>query len=144
MNALEHLYSSTETLIADRTRELGSAIDAPASALDGPGSAGDMKSHRAVQNVLKNQLAELAAALCNNMEDKLRATSRCVIRCGEGGPGTDVAEDTSPMEGASRKGSRSSGNGRKCGRGLFDRLVSPTRFAQQKWGMEADGLSVDR
>lgn len=79
MSALEDLYMRTEALIADRTRDLGSAIDAAATVADNAGGAGvDIKTQRMIQGTLKNQLAELAAALCNNMEDKLRATSRYV------------------------------------------------------------------
>lgn len=94
MASLEDLYYTTETLIADRTRDLGSAIDAPPTAGDaaagigagagGGGGVGDVKAQRAVQNSLKNQMAELAAALCNNMEDKLRATSRYVYFVSQG------------------------------------------------------------
>lgn len=77
MSPLEDLYSITETLIAERTRDLGSAIDSIPSAIEAQGQGqGEIKSQRSVQNILKNQLAELAAALCNNMEDKLRTTSR--------------------------------------------------------------------
>jgi nuclear pore complex protein Nup133 len=96
MASLEDLYYTTETLIADRTRDLGSAIDAPPTAGDaaagigasagaGVGAGvGDVKAQRAIQNLLKNQMAELAAAMCNNMEDKLRATSRYVYFVSQG------------------------------------------------------------
>jgi nuclear pore complex protein Nup133 len=77
MTPLEHLYSLTESLIGDRTRELGSVIDSPLTASE---TNAGVKSERIIQNTLKNQLAELAAALCNNMEDKLRVTSRYVSR----------------------------------------------------------------
>lgn len=62
----------TEQLIADRTRDLGSAIDTAPTPSDTP----DMKAQRQMQYLLKNQMAEIAAAVCANMEDKLRATSR--------------------------------------------------------------------
>ena len=69
------MYSATEQLIADRSRDLGSAIDSAPTPSDAP----DLRAQRQTQYFLKNQLAELAAALLANMEDKLRATSRYVM-----------------------------------------------------------------
>ena len=69
LDGLDYLYSTTQQIIKDRTRTLGSVIDET--------SAGDSRDHelrqqRQKQSVLKGQTAHLAAALCNNMEDKLR------------------------------------------------------------------------
>lgn len=72
LDALEELYGTTVQLISERTRELGSAVDQPPTATDGA----QLRHERQTQHLLKNQLTELAAAVCTNMEDKLRATSR--------------------------------------------------------------------
>jgi nuclear pore complex protein Nup133 len=72
LDALESLYNTTVRLIAERTRDLGSAVDQAPSDTDVP----QLRAQRATQQLLKDQLTELAAALCTNMEDKLRATSR--------------------------------------------------------------------
>lgn len=77
MDALESLYIQTERLVGERTSQLGSAIDSAPTPADSP----DLRANRLAQFTLKNQLTELAAAICTNMEDKLRAASRCVAPC---------------------------------------------------------------
>lgn len=70
VDALESLYNDTKIAIEGRTRELGSIVD-EASETSNP----SMKKEKALQRHLKDQLAFLAAALCENMEDKLRTRS---------------------------------------------------------------------
>ncbi|KAK8861724.1 hypothetical protein IAR55_002547 [Kwoniella newhampshirensis] len=72
IDALDFLYSTTEKLIRERTRDLGSVIDEPHSSTGDP----HLRHEQDVQSQLKSQMAYLAAALCTNMEDKCRATSR--------------------------------------------------------------------
>jgi len=72
MQAMEKLYDITERTIKDRTRMLGSTID-EASA-DERDQA--LTQQRRDQSVLKTQLSDLAAAMCLNMEDKIRLHSQ--------------------------------------------------------------------
>ncbi|ORY21434.1 Non-repetitive/WGA-negative nucleoporin C-terminal-domain-containing protein, partial [Naematelia encephala] len=72
IDALERLYNVTEQLIKERSRTYGSSIDAKMPSV---GEDQLAKQQRA-QVVLKNQMTELAAALCTNMEDKCRTTSQ--------------------------------------------------------------------
>lgn len=72
LDALEVLYGETEQLIKDRTRDIGSVVDE--SPVQGSGT-GDRQSQQQIQASLKNQMAHIAAALCMNMEDKLRTAS---------------------------------------------------------------------
>ncbi|ORX35321.1 Non-repetitive/WGA-negative nucleoporin C-terminal-domain-containing protein [Kockovaella imperatae] len=72
IDGLDFLYTTTEHLIKDRTRTLGSVID--------ESSSGDRDSEnrpqRQRQALLKDQLTQLAAALCAQMEDRLRRAKR--------------------------------------------------------------------
>lgn len=72
LDALEVLYNTTVRLLTERTRDFGTAIDQAA----GPNDVSGLREQRSTQNAMKNHLTKLAAALCTNMEDKLRATSR--------------------------------------------------------------------
>ncbi|WWD16353.1 hypothetical protein CI109_100779 [Kwoniella shandongensis] len=72
IDALDFLYSTTEQLIKERSRDLGSVIDESPSENGAP----QLRHEQQVQTQLKSQMANLAAALCTNMEDKCRATSR--------------------------------------------------------------------
>ncbi|WVQ78640.1 hypothetical protein IAT38_000727 [Cryptococcus sp. DSM 104549] len=78
IDSMDYLYSATEQLIRERTRDLGSVIDeAPApAALAIVGGDGGLKKEQVLQATLKRQMASLAAALCANMEDKCRVTVR--------------------------------------------------------------------
>lgn len=80
IDSLDHLYTLTEALIKERTRELGSVID-EAHVAGGPTSrieAGreELRKEQVVQATLKRQMGWLAAALCTNMEDKCRVVVR--------------------------------------------------------------------
>lgn len=77
IDALESLYGSTERLIKDRTRDFGSVVDEAPSATGAGGS--ELRDQQVKQNLLKNQMRDLAAALCINMEDRLRVASRWVL-----------------------------------------------------------------
>ena len=68
IDGLDSLYTATDQLISDRTRTLGSAVDETPS----DASGGDLRGQQALQARLKQQMADLAAALCINMEDKIR------------------------------------------------------------------------
>jgi nuclear pore complex protein Nup133 len=59
-------------LIRDRTRDFGSVIDEPPSQAASP----ELRRKQVDQSTLKTQMTDLAAALCSNMEDKMRAASR--------------------------------------------------------------------
>jgi nuclear pore complex protein Nup133 len=72
MQAMEKLYDITERTIKDRTKMLGSTIDEVAA--DTRDKA--LTQQRRDQSVLKTQLSDLAAALCLNMEDKIRLHSQ--------------------------------------------------------------------
>ena len=61
---------ATELLIKERSREYGSVIDEAPSERDAL-----LRERQNEQGVLKNYLAGLAATLCTNMEDKVRAAS---------------------------------------------------------------------
>lgn len=74
VDALDFLYSATERVIADRTRTIGSVVDEAPSETSGR----DMRIQQNIQARLKEQMADLAAALCTNMEDKLRTFKTCV------------------------------------------------------------------
>ncbi|RXK40460.1 hypothetical protein M231_02293 [Tremella mesenterica] len=67
IDSLDGLYSITEGLIRDRTRDLGSVVDEP------PSASSHLRSQQEVQAHLKRQMVDLAAALCTNMEEKMRA-----------------------------------------------------------------------
>ena len=73
IDALDFLYSTTERLIAHRTRTIGSVVDVM------PSAASDRNTlvSQTVQARLKQQMADLAAALCTNMEDKIRTFKTC-------------------------------------------------------------------
>ncbi|OCF44072.1 hypothetical protein I317_02025 [Kwoniella heveanensis CBS 569] len=83
IEALDFLFSTTEALIKERTRDLGSVIDEPANERSEP----NLRAEQQLQSRLKGQMAILAAALCTNMEDKCRATSR------------EIDEGADPQEG---------------------------------------------
>ena len=74
IDALDFLYTATERTVKDRTRDLGSVVDGPSLDVDNP----ELRRQREVQNMLKTQLGHLAAALCANMEDKIRNQSMWV------------------------------------------------------------------
>ncbi|WWC86014.1 uncharacterized protein L201_000885 [Kwoniella dendrophila CBS 6074] len=84
VEALDFLYNTTEGLIKERTRDLGSVIDEPYSESSEP----NLKKEQQLQSRLKGQMTILAAALCTNMEDKCRATSR-----------REIDEGADPQEG---------------------------------------------
>ncbi|WVF65992.1 hypothetical protein IAT40_000730 [Kwoniella sp. CBS 6097] len=84
IEALDFLFTTTEALIKERTRDLGSVIDEPASERSEPA----LRAEQQLQSRLKGQMAILAAALCTNMEDKCRATSR-----------REIDEGADPQEG---------------------------------------------
>ncbi|WVQ93625.1 hypothetical protein IAU59_000701 [Kwoniella sp. CBS 9459] len=84
IGALDFLFTTTEALIKERTRELGSVIDEPATERSEPA----LRNEQALQARFKGQMAILAAALCTNMEDKCRATSR-----------REIDEGADPQEG---------------------------------------------
>ena len=66
---LDALYTATAQMIKDRTRDLGSAVDEAPSQSVSPA----LRQQQELQARLKRQLVDLAAALCTNMEDKMRA-----------------------------------------------------------------------
>jgi nuclear pore complex protein Nup133 len=68
LEAIEYLYTATQNLIRDRTRDLGSVID------ESPQNTRDpkMREEQSRQALLKDQMSTLAAAICVNMEDKIR------------------------------------------------------------------------
>ncbi|KAL7420109.1 hypothetical protein Q5752_005074 [Cryptotrichosporon argae] len=68
VDALDALFTATDRLVRDRTRALGSVIDEAPTAADA-----ETRQAQVDQVGLKRQMTELAAALCSNMEDKLRA-----------------------------------------------------------------------
>lgn len=72
IDELEALYDTTQQLIKDRTRRLGSIVDeAPTARARGS----DLGHQQKDQYTLKEQMTHLAAALCENMEDKLRTVA---------------------------------------------------------------------
>ncbi|WVO24839.1 uncharacterized protein IAS62_006218 [Cryptococcus decagattii] len=80
IDSLDHLYTLTEALIKERTRELGSVID-EAPVTGGPTGRietgkEELRKEQVVQAMLKRQMGWLAAALCTNMEDKCRVVVR--------------------------------------------------------------------
>ncbi|ADV23780.1 Hypothetical protein CGB_H0250C [Cryptococcus gattii WM276] len=80
IDSLDHLYTLTEVLIKERTRELGSVID-EAPVTGGPTGRietgkEELRKEQVVQAMLKRQMGWLAAALCTNMEDKCRVVVR--------------------------------------------------------------------
>lgn len=82
IDSLDHLYTLTEALIKERTRELGSVID-EAPVVGGPTGRietgkEELRKEQVVQAMLKRQMGWLAAALCTNMEDKCRVVVRYV------------------------------------------------------------------
>lgn len=72
LNSVETLFTATERLIQDRTRELGSVID------DHPveGTEQRLFTEQVKQDRLKDQMMNLGASLCINMEDRVRLASR--------------------------------------------------------------------
>ncbi|KAK4686173.1 hypothetical protein P7C73_g3957, partial [Tremellales sp. Uapishka_1] len=88
IEALDYLYSTTEKLIKERTRTLGSVIDEVATATGDPNLTKDQK----VQFVLKQQMTDIAASLCTNMEDKMRTS---VTRQLDGGADPREGEELS-------------------------------------------------
>nr|ODN90385.1 hypothetical protein L204_05990 [Cryptococcus depauperatus CBS 7855] len=76
LNSLEYLYTTTERVIEERTRELGSAVDeATLQQQQIPGNE-ELRKEQILQGQLKRQMGWLAAALCANMEDKCRVSVR--------------------------------------------------------------------
>jgi nuclear pore complex protein Nup133 len=76
MGDLDNLYSATQRLIKDRTRHFGSVVDeAPAARPTPAAVASGSVAAQKDQALLKHQMAHLAAALCDNMEDKLRTSA---------------------------------------------------------------------
>lgn len=81
---LDSLYGATQQLIKDRSRRLGSIVDeAPSSRSRGS----DLGHQQKEQFTLKEQMTHLAAALCENMEDKLRT----VATTGDANEGLNLA-----------------------------------------------------
>ncbi|OWZ65412.1 hypothetical protein AYX14_06233 [Cryptococcus neoformans] len=80
IDSLDHLYTLTEALIKERTRELGSVIDETPVAGGPTGrietGKEELRKEQVVQAMLKRQMGWLAAALCTNMEDKCRVVVR--------------------------------------------------------------------
>ncbi|TXT07474.1 hypothetical protein VHUM_03194 [Vanrija humicola] len=74
INDVEALYIATEKLIKTRTRTLGSVVD-EAPPTTGAAANTEQASQQRDQDVLKQQMTSLAAALCDNMEDKLRTSA---------------------------------------------------------------------
>jgi nuclear pore complex protein Nup133 len=74
LSTMEYLFSATEQLIQDRTRDLGSVID------ERPTEGGDDRLHReqVKQERLKDQMTYIGASLCSNMEDRVRFASTYV------------------------------------------------------------------
>lgn len=100
IDALESLYGSTERLIRDRTRDFGSVVDEAPSA----SSNAELRDQQVKQNLLKNQMEDLAAALCINMEDRLRVASRWVAPS-RNGHQADRAQKTARRWRGSARGS---------------------------------------
>lgn len=71
LTAMEYLFTATESLIQDRTRDLGSVID------ERPTEGGDDRLHheQVKQERLKDQMTYIGASLCSNMEDRVRFAS---------------------------------------------------------------------
>lgn len=71
LHAMEYLFSATERLIQERTRDLGSVID------ERPVEGGDdrLLREQMKQERLKDQMTYLGASLCSNMEDRVRYAS---------------------------------------------------------------------
>lgn len=71
---MEYLFSATEQLVPDRTRDLGSVIDEKAT------EGGDDRLHReqVKQERLKDQMTNIGASICINMEDRVRFASTYV------------------------------------------------------------------
>lgn len=71
LSTMEYLFSATEQLIQDRTRDLGSVID------ERPTEGGVDRLHReqVKQERLKDQMTYIGASLCSNMEDRVRFAS---------------------------------------------------------------------
>lgn len=75
LDNIEALYITTERLIQDRTRELGSVIDErPVE-----GTNERLYLEQVKQERLKDQMTYLSASLCSNMEDRVRSESRQVL-----------------------------------------------------------------
>lgn len=74
INDVEALYIATEKLIKTRTRTLGSVVD-EAPPTTGAAANTELAVQQRDQDVLKQQMTSLAAALCDNMEDKLRTSA---------------------------------------------------------------------
>ncbi len=74
IDALDFLYTITDRLITDRTRTIGSLVDEQPSDT----SIRDIQGQQTLQARLKQQMAYLAAALCINMEDKIRTFKTCI------------------------------------------------------------------
>jgi nuclear pore complex protein Nup133 len=66
LDALEELYTTTWHTLLARSRLYGTSIDA----------ADRTDQNQKDQTVLKTQLADLAAVICANMEDKIRTHSQ--------------------------------------------------------------------
>jgi nuclear pore complex protein Nup133 len=68
---MEYLFFATGQLIQDRTRDLGTVID------EKPTEGGDDRLHReqVKQERLKDQMTNIGASLCINMEDRVRFAS---------------------------------------------------------------------
>lgn len=69
---LDALYDATKQLIKNRTRHLGSVVDEAPTARARNSELGQQQKD---QFTLKEQMTHLAAALCENMEDKLRTVA---------------------------------------------------------------------
>lgn len=85
LDALDHLVTLTETIIRERSREFGSALDEEPVRFGGvagnaDGAGGELSAGQAVQRELKDQLCELGAALCQGFEDRLTHLATCVLR----------------------------------------------------------------
>lgn len=72
LDALEYLYQVTETVILERTRTIGSVIDDMSAETRDP----QVVKQREEQKLLKDQLADIAANWCTNMEDRVRTQSQ--------------------------------------------------------------------
>ena len=75
IDALESLYTITQRLVAERTRTIGSVVDETPSG----SSNRDLYAQQSLQARLKQQVADLAAVLCTNMEDKIRTSKTYVL-----------------------------------------------------------------
>ncbi|KAL1411896.1 hypothetical protein Q8F55_002882 [Vanrija albida] len=74
INDVEALYIATEKLIKQRTRTLGSVVD-EAAPTTGAAANTEQAVQQRNQDLLKQQMTSLAAALCDNTEDKLRTSA---------------------------------------------------------------------